>query len=154
MYNYTAHVIKSVDPKLRVGGPATARSEWIDEFLEFVRENSVPMDFVSTHSYPTDVRPLHRDMLKHVTAKTRVKVGKDTPLFYTEWNSGLNDIGGGTHFYHDGSYPAAFVVKNFVDIFSYWAFSDIFAWNDAAALLTAVRHDDVARDPQACLASL
>ena len=54
LYRYTAHAIKSVDGALRVGGPATAANEWIEEFLDFCEKKKLPADFVSTHHYPTD----------------------------------------------------------------------------------------------------
>ena len=43
-----------MDASLRVGGPATAQSAWIAEFLEFCQQHNLPADFVSTHYYPTD----------------------------------------------------------------------------------------------------
>src|SRR5687768_12031071 len=54
LYQVTANAIKTIDPSLKVGGPATARDEWIEEFLEFCKTANVPVDFVSTHHYPTD----------------------------------------------------------------------------------------------------
>ena len=54
LYRVTANAIKRVDPSLKVGGPATARDGWIEEFLEFCDRGNVPVDFVTTHHYPTD----------------------------------------------------------------------------------------------------
>ena len=45
---------KSVDPDLKVGGPATADNAWVSDFLHFCTENRLPADFISTHHYPTD----------------------------------------------------------------------------------------------------
>lgn len=55
LYEHTARAIKKVDNRLKVGGPATSNNAWIPEFTGFCRENNVPVDFVSTHHYPTDV---------------------------------------------------------------------------------------------------
>lgn len=55
LYQTTAQAIKSVDPTLPVGGPATSNNAWIPELLQFCRENNAPIDFVTTHHYPTDV---------------------------------------------------------------------------------------------------
>ena len=52
LYRHTAEAIKNVSTSFKVGGPATARSEWIEEFVNFVNETT-PADFVSTH-YPND----------------------------------------------------------------------------------------------------
>ena len=55
LYKITAEAVKSCDKFLRVGGPATSNNAWIPEFLDFCEESGAPVDFVSTHHYPTDV---------------------------------------------------------------------------------------------------
>jgi xylan 1,4-beta-xylosidase len=47
----TVQAIKSVDGSLRVGGPATAMSGWIDEMLDYGEKNGLPVDFISTPIY-------------------------------------------------------------------------------------------------------
>ncbi|MEP7189610.1 MAG: hypothetical protein ABI901_10515 [Roseiflexaceae bacterium] len=54
LYRYTAEAIKGVDASLQVGGPATAKNAWVEEFLDFCDTENLPADFVSTHHYPTD----------------------------------------------------------------------------------------------------
>jgi xylan 1,4-beta-xylosidase len=54
LYEATARAVKSVDEKLRVGGPSSSACKWIPEFLSFCNANDVPCDFVSTHHYPGD----------------------------------------------------------------------------------------------------
>lgn len=54
LYETTARAIKSVDEKIKVGGPSTSACKWIDEFLSFCKEHEVPIDFISTHHYPGD----------------------------------------------------------------------------------------------------
>ena len=54
LYEVTARAVKSVDEKLRVGGPSSSACKWIKEFSVFCKENSVPCDFISTHHYPGD----------------------------------------------------------------------------------------------------
>lgn len=55
LYKITAQAIKAVDSTLRVGGPATSNNAYVTETVEFCRKNNVPIDFISTHHYPTDV---------------------------------------------------------------------------------------------------
>ena len=55
LYRATAQAVKRVDRSLRVGGPATSNNAWIPEFLDFCSRSGAPVDFVSTHHYPTDV---------------------------------------------------------------------------------------------------
>lgn len=55
LYKYTALAIKEVDPSLPVGGPATSNNAHITDFIRYCKDNDVPVDFISTHHYPTDV---------------------------------------------------------------------------------------------------
>ncbi|MGB4660686.1 MAG: beta-xylosidase [Mobilitalea sp.] len=55
LYENTARTLKKVDHGIKVGGPATSNNAWIPEFTGFCQENQVPVDFISTHHYPTDV---------------------------------------------------------------------------------------------------
>lgn len=54
LYEVTARAIKDVDSSLTVGGPSTSGSKWTEEFLQYCKENKVPVDFVSTHQYAGD----------------------------------------------------------------------------------------------------
>src|SRR5688572_21666888 len=142
LYRVTADAIKKVAPSLRVGGPATARDGWIEEFLEFCEANRVPVDFVTTHHYPTDalghedddtetqLANSQRGILREWTQDTRRRAGT-RPVYYTEWNSSSNPRDPR----HDEPYAAAFVAKTvleaseLVDGYSFWTFSDIFEEN-------------------------
>jgi xylan 1,4-beta-xylosidase len=54
LYQVTVLAVKSVNKSLRVGGPATCQLDWIPEFIEFAKSAALPLDFVSSHLYPTD----------------------------------------------------------------------------------------------------
>lgn len=54
LYRDTAAALKSVSDRLMVGGPATTCGKHITEFLEYCKRENVPVDFVTTHQYPTD----------------------------------------------------------------------------------------------------
>ena len=142
LYRYTAEAIKKVDSSLRVGGPATAKSEWIEEFVDFCDRNKVPADFISTHQYPTDALgsddddtevqlfKSQRGLMREVAQDTRRRA-RGKPVYYTEWNSSSNPRDP----LHDGPYAAAFAVtaimeaKGLVEGYSFWTFSDIFEEN-------------------------
>ncbi len=142
LYEHAAAAIKHVDSGFRVGGPATAANEWIEEFLEFCERKKIPADFISTHHYPTDafgqpgddtVKQLassRRSVLRKQAQDVRRKTGSQL-LFYTEWNSSSNP----RDKMHDEPYAAAFIAKTvlevdpFVNGYSYWVFSDIFEEN-------------------------
>jgi xylan 1,4-beta-xylosidase len=148
MYESAARAIKSVDKNLRVGGPATSVNSWIPEMIAFCRESGAPLDFVSTHHYPTDdplwknsdlsmeeffaqfsdqLGSYERGILQKMTAKARAEAGR-LPLYYTEWNTSavLPDS------IHDDPYSAALVAKTIADNdglvqgYSFWSFSDLF----------------------------
>ncbi len=60
LYERTARTIKDVDSSLKVGGPATSgageaagQAPWGRPFLLECRRRSLPIDFFSTHPYPT-----------------------------------------------------------------------------------------------------
>src|SRR4029077_7956791 len=45
---------KAITHKLENLGDVEWRGVWIEEFLEFCAREKLPLDFVSTHPYPTD----------------------------------------------------------------------------------------------------
>ena len=49
IYDQSAKAVKSVDQKLRIGGPATAQAAWVDAFIQHCKHAGVPFDFISTH---------------------------------------------------------------------------------------------------------
>lgn len=54
LYLHTVSAIKEVDSGLKVGGPSTARAEWIPEFLEFTRRHDIEPDYLVGHIYNND----------------------------------------------------------------------------------------------------
>ncbi len=139
LYRHAAVALKAVDEKLKVGGPATAMNAWICDFLEFCQREAVPVDFVSTHHYPTDAFGEPGDDTVTQLSKSRrsalreqARASRDSargkPVYYTEWNSSSNPRDP----LHDEPYAAAFVIKTvmeangLVEGYSYWTFSDIF----------------------------
>lgn len=142
LYRHTVGAIKSVDRLLKVGGPATANNAWIPEFRKFCSQNSLELDFVSTHHYPTDafgkpgadtetqLEHMPAGMMKKQASVARSEAG-DLPLYYTEWNISSNPRDP----LHDGPFAAAFIAKiimeasGLVQGYSFWTFSDIFEEN-------------------------
>ncbi len=54
LYEHTARALKAVNANLKVGGPATSVNAWIPVFKKYCMEHEVPLDFISTHHYPSD----------------------------------------------------------------------------------------------------
>jgi len=100
LYDHTARAIKSVSPRLQVGGPSTAQAAWVAPFLDHVHAQSVPIDFVSTHVYANDTADnvMHtNENIPRVTMVYRaVKMVHDQitaspypklPLIFSEYNA-------------------------------------------------------------------
>ena len=175
LYKQSAMAVKSVDKRLKIGGPATSNfvpdtrfdgetqndkaSEevfntddinsldwhgvWIEDFLKYCKKEKLPVDFVSTHPYPTDYafnpssgkgRGLTRnaqstkldlEWLKKTIAKSAFP---DAEIHLTEWSSSPCSRDA----MHDFLPVAAYIVKTNLDCIglvnslSYWTFTDIF----------------------------
>lgn len=104
LYKTTAETLKSVDPCFRVGGPATSNNAWVADFVDFCRRENVPVDFVSTHHYPSDdplqsfgkndeTQPVFSLPSKEELEKmTPEEIGKLTAAFGTRENKNPRDI--------------------------------------------------------------
>jgi len=140
LYDHTARAVKSVDPHLRVGGPATAQTAWIRAFLRHAARHHVPVDFVSTHVYADDTsrnvfgRPEHipRDQMvcraaRKVHDEILASPYPRLPLIMSEFNatymnSGLTD----TLYMGPWLADLASQCDGLTSMMSYWTFSDVF----------------------------
>ena len=138
-YAQTARALKAVNPRLRVGGPATAHAAWIRAFLHYVSAENVPIDFVSTHGYADDTAENLLGTHRKVPYDARVCLAVDRvrreiqrsalpnlPLFWTEWNVEGKDGA------RDTTYVGPAVANTIrgcdgkVQMMSFWTFSDVF----------------------------
>lgn len=120
LYDATARAVKSVDPQLRVGGPATAAAGWVDDLLAHCNDGDVALDFLSTHTYgapPLDLRPIAE------------RFGRaDIPLWWTEW--GISPTHGAE--VNDSVWGAPLVARGMrsaagrLESLAYWVASDHF----------------------------
>jgi xylan 1,4-beta-xylosidase len=142
LYRETVRAIKDVDSDLKVGGPATAHDEWISELVQYCERHRAPVDFISTHHYPTDaliapgtdteaqLASSRRSIMRQWAQDTRRRAN-GRPVYYTEWNASSNSRDPR----HDGPYAAAFAAKTALEAsgvaegYSFWTFSDIFEEN-------------------------
>lgn len=169
LYRATALAVKAMDPHLRVGGPATSNFRvpgkpkptpgtdedrldwepiWVAAFLAYCHTNQVPVDFVSTHPYPSDfalddhnghVVHVHRDInatprdLRLLRQMVDHSAFPKAEIQLTEWSSSPSP----RDFTHDCLPAAAFIVKanldsiGLVNSLSYWTFTDVFEENGA-----------------------
>jgi xylan 1,4-beta-xylosidase len=141
LYDHAARAIKSVDAKLRVGGPATAQAAWIPAFIEHCLRNSVPVDFVSTHVYGNDSaedvfgtheRIPRRDMVARAARKVHEEVAHSArpnlPIIWSEYNATYLNDPNVTDSAFMGPWLANHIRESdgLTQMMSYWCFSDVF----------------------------
>lgn len=139
LYDHTARDLKSVSPRLRVGGPATAAASWIPAFLKHVAGDHVPIDFVSTHGYADDTvenlfhndNPVPMDdRVCAAVAKVRGQIDASSlprlPLLWTEWNVQGMDQSRDTIFVGPALANTIRECDGKVTEMSFWTFSDVF----------------------------
>lgn len=144
LYVDTARAVKSVDERLRVGGPATSKTMWVPDLLAYCAEQNAPVDFISTHHYAVDADlvlgeptgPMYyrgpSGLAKEV-ARVRDEIAAspfpNAELHFTEWNCSPahEDLFG-----KDTAFTAAFAlqtikeVSGLADSYMWWTVSDIF----------------------------
>ena len=150
LYDHTARDLKSVDARLRIGGPATAAAQWVGDFLKHAAAAHSPVDFVSTHGYADDtVENLFGEDYSHgedipmddrvclaiqkVRGEIKHSALPDTPLFWTEWNVPGANESRDTPFVGPALANTIRECDGNVDLMSFWTFSDVFEEGGPAA---------------------
>jgi xylan 1,4-beta-xylosidase len=141
LYDHTARAVKSVNPRLRVGGPATAQAAWVDVFIRHCVDNKIPVDFVSTHVYANDkaedVFGTHDDiprdkMVCRAVNKVHTQIEASSmpklPLIWSEFNASYKNEPEVTDSTYMGPWLADTIRQcdGQVSLMSYWTFSDVF----------------------------
>jgi xylan 1,4-beta-xylosidase len=118
------------------------RPVWIEEFMDWCVRRQVPLDFLSTHLYPTDMaygsNGEARHILRYVDAtrddlETLKKIIDEGPfpsaeLHITEWSTSPSSRDS----MHDTLFAATYITRAFLrcaslaDSIAYWTFTDVF----------------------------
>ena len=174
LYKEAVTAIKSIDERLKVGGPATSnfiadhrhdgeildhsqsrfytqeeinkqqwKGVWIEDFLHYCEKENLPVDFISTHPYPTDyaldpetgrgkgaIRYVHslKDDIQWLRQQLADSKYPEAEIHLTEWSTGPNS----RDRMHDILPPAAYILKANLDCLGmanslmYWTFTDVF----------------------------
>jgi xylan 1,4-beta-xylosidase len=139
LYAHTARALKSVNARLRVGGPSTAQAAWVTDFLKYTSANHIPVDFVSTHAYADDtvenLLGTHEnipvdDRVCRAVAKVHDEIkasdSPGLPFFLSEWNvQGVMDARD-TIFMGPAIANTVRECDGSVTTMSLWTFSDVF----------------------------
>ena len=141
LYDHTARALKEVNPRLRVGGPATAQAAWVSQFLAHVHRVGAPIDFVSTHVYANDtaenVFGVHekvprRAMVCLAARKVKEEIARSPyphlSLILSEYNASYSNEPDVTDTPYMGPWLATTIARcdGLVKMMSYWTFSDVF----------------------------
>jgi len=147
LYDNTARALKAVNPRIRVGGPATAQAAWVGDLIEHTTQNHVPLDFVSTHAYGNDTAqnifgdnratsllravPPHQMVcaaVEKVHRQILASARPDLPLIWSEFNATYMNQSEITDSIYMGPWIADTIRQcdGKVNMMSYWTFSDVF----------------------------
>jgi xylan 1,4-beta-xylosidase len=144
LYRATVSAVKNVSPDYRVGGPATAGNAWVPETIAFAKQNSLALDFITTHDYGVrgggldefGVQKLFLDAsdlaiigsVRRVRSQIKESAVPDLPLYYTEWSTSYSPRDP----VHDAYISAPYILSRLkgcegsAQAMSYWTFTDIF----------------------------
>ena len=141
LYDHTARALKSVSPRLQVGGPATAQAAWVTPFLLHLKTSGVPADFVSTHVYANDTskdvfgtdEPISREtMVSRAVQKVHEQILASPyphmPLIFSEYNASYSNEPNVTDSPYIGAWLANTIrlCDGLTESMAYWDFSDVF----------------------------
>lgn len=141
LYDHTARALKSVSPRLRVGGPATAQAAWVSAFLQHCKQNNVPVDFVTTHVYGDDTAKDVFGTSEHiarnhmvcravqkVSAEIKASPLPQLPLIWSEFNASWSNHVNVTDSPYMGPWLGETVRQcdGLTQDMAYWSFSDVF----------------------------
>jgi xylan 1,4-beta-xylosidase len=141
LYDVTARALKSVSPRLRVGGPATAQAAWVGDFIRHSVQNHIPLDFVSTHVYGNDSpehvlgvdQPVSRNQMvslavRKVYDEVKASPRPEIPIIWSEYNASYKNETDVTDSLYMGPWLANTIRQcdGMTDMMSYWTFSDVF----------------------------
>jgi xylan 1,4-beta-xylosidase len=141
LYDHTVRALKAVSPQLLVGGPSTAQAAWVTPFLEHVKQEKVPIDFVSTHVYANDTakdvfktdEQIPRDqMVARSVKKVHEEIAQSAfpklPLIFSEYNASYANEPNVTDSTYMGPWLANTIrlCDGLTESMAYWSFSDVF----------------------------
>ena len=147
LWSTTYRAIKSVDARLRVGGPSTGRAEWLEELVDYGRSHDCLPDYLIAHIYNNDSATDHplapfdpeagshgsssptfaSDMMRKVRTMLG-EVGFRGELHWNEWGRSFHAVDPRREHPSEAAFIARLLADSSqdADIFSYWCLSDIY----------------------------
>lgn len=147
LYSLTAHAVKEVSGKIRVGGPAICGGEnsipWMKGFLDYCRETKAPLDFFTRHLYMANMPERNGRYIYHTMRGLQYTFDElretrniiDSYDEYRGMELHITEFSTSYHPFcpiHDTNLNAAYIaglISTFGDMaasYSYWTFGDVF----------------------------
>ena len=152
LYKNTYCTLKSVDQKIKFGGPASfstygKKDEWLFQFLSYTKKEKIIPDFITIHYYDIDLSWLYdqKEVRKNIPNRIYLspdensfqrfliqmknslhEMGISSPLYITEWNNTVSH----KDLLSDTAFKSAYIVKNILETnnmlsaCSYWSLTD------------------------------
>jgi xylan 1,4-beta-xylosidase len=118
------------------------RPVWIEDFIDWCAKRRLPVDFISTHLYPTDFAYGADGQAVHITRYANATFDDltllrdlvansaypDAEIHITEWSTSPS----ARDFIHDTLFAATYITRAYLkcatlaDSISYWTFTDVF----------------------------
>lgn len=146
LFSETIAAVKEVDNRFTVGGPAICGVkdvEWMQDFMEYCHQNSLPLDFVTRHFYTFDDPEFvgrysygglrDPEISLEELRRSREIIDsypeyKGLPMHITEFNTSYSPDSP----VHDTTRNAAYIARLLAclgemnESYSYWTFGDVF----------------------------
>ena len=144
LYKTTVNAIKKVNPTLKVGGPASAKTDYIKPFIEYCKKENLPLDFISFHRYGVkgyfdefgikglkmngnadNIANNVTDVLNNIVYPL---LGENIEVHVTEWNTSYSSRDPVHDTYQNATYLLNTLKKvdARINSMSYWTFTDVF----------------------------
>lgn len=146
LWDATWRAIKDVDANLRIGGPSTARAEWLADFVAYTRRSGCEADYLTLHIYNNDGEAValapfagpqedkagtSPNLAAGVVRGARQlanELGFRGEIHFNEWGRSWRPVEPD----RESANEAAFIVRTMADVsqeadqFAYWCVSDIY----------------------------
>ncbi len=146
LWDATWRAIKEVDSRLRIGGPSTARAEWLEDFVTHTRRSGCPADYLALHIYNNDNEAValapfagpqedkagtSPNLAAGVIRGARQladRIGFTGEIHFNEWGRSWRAVEPD----RESASEAAFIVRTMAEVsqeadqFAYWCVSDIY----------------------------
>lgn len=146
LWAHTFRALKNVNANFQIGGPSTARAEWLGDFIEWTRKNGCEPDYLVAHIYNNDsensaLSPFDGPQDEKQNASPhfagRVMLGARQQIDETGFRGALHWNEWGRSWLpcdavRESAQEAAFIVKTMsetsqsADVFAYWCLSDVY----------------------------